>query len=167
MFVRNRAQEDVIDPLTKKPIYSTITGQKERRDCDVGPITFEGYEFVLPAKSVCAVWPAFYDYLQRISNLMKVESREPGTGGLPPLFPATEEEWDGSYAHVTRFRIDHSRIPNRNDLVRLAEQYGVDKEFVARCRIEGSAIESEEIAAAINALPVPEHIRIPVKKKKI
>ena len=87
-----------------------------------------------------------------------------GEGGAypPPVLRAKRKDWKGQYADVKRFKIDFSRIPNRNDLLRLAEQYGVDKDLLTNFKTN-EKIEGEEIAAAINALPVPDDVRFPEK----
>jgi len=135
---------------------------KNLTDRDIGPITYEGYEFtILPG--VNAVYTPFGEYILR--RLFKVEATEEGEGGAPPVIETDEKDWDGTtYAQVSRFKVEHSRIPNRNDLIRLAESRGVDKELIEKFRHED--IENEEIARIINELPVPEDIRFSHRKEE-
>jgi hypothetical protein len=145
---------------------------------DIGPITFEGYEFIIPADSVSAIYNPAGEWFT--THNFKVESKDPtapnwvrrgetmvnigGDGGapLPPVYPVTEEEWDGkTYVMVTRFKMDHTRVPNRNDLIRVAAQRGVDKETLDRFNNEEPPVDNPDIVNAINKLPIPEDVRIP------
>ena len=147
---------------------------------DIGPITFEGFEFTIPANSVCAIYTPAGEWFT--THNFRVEAKDPtppnwvrrgettvnigGDGGAPtpPIFPVKESDWDGkTYATVTRFRINPSRIPDRGDLMRLAEERGVDKE--TRDRFDMDQVENDQIAEAINKLPVPEQVRIPENSK--
>lgn len=148
---------------------------------DIGPITFEGFEFTLPADSVCAIYtPAGEHFTTRLFRIEAEDPRPPkwqrgvnigGDGGspIPPVIPVEESDWDGkTYAMVTRFKIDSSRIPDRQYLLQLADDRGVDKEILRR--FDRDNTENGEIAAEINKLSVPEGVRIPeelkVNKKK-
>ena len=96
---------------------------------DIGPITFEGFEFTIPANSVCAIYTPAGEWFT--THNFRVEAKDPtppnwvrrgettvnvgGDGGAltPPVFPVEESEWDGkTYATVTRFRINPNRIPD-------------------------------------------------------
>ena len=97
-------------------------------------------------------------------SVFRVEATTIGDGGapLPPVIPAEWKEWDGrTYVMVTRFKLNSALIPMRADLIALAEKRGVPKDTVDKMRQSDLIIENSEIAQIINALPVPEEIRIP------
>lgn len=131
---------------------------------DIGPITHEGFVFNIPANSVSAIYtPAGEHFLK--NNFRSDNPKEPANIGIPPILPADEKDWDGAtYTMVSRFRLDASRLPDRQYLIHLAEKYGMDRARIAEFRSDGE-ITNETIAAEINKLPVPEPIRIPERKK--
>lgn len=133
---------------------------------DIGPIAFEGYEFTIPANAVCSIYnSAGTDFTTR---LFKIEATDPEVDGgapVPPLMEVSAKDWDGkSYAIVSRFKVDHTRIPNRNDLLRIAKARGVSKKFLEECTLEDSDIDNERIAEEINNLPIPDKVRFADKK---
>ena len=126
---------------------------------DIGPISHNGYWYTLPRNSVMAIDESGGEAILRI-----YKESSSGSTVLPPVIHATKEEWDKkTFALVTRFQIDPTRIPNRNDMVRLAEKYGVDKETLEKIHfdIEGQTYENSDIANIINKLPVPDSVRLP------
>jgi hypothetical protein len=134
---------------------------------DIGPISFEGFEFTIPPGVNAIHTPAgmyFTTALFKVEGapIKNLDGTQTLTGApLPPLIPATREEWDGKhYTTVTRFKIDFSRIPTRSDLIKLADKRGVDPETLQQFR-DNEEIENETIVDAINQLPVPEVIRLP------
>ena len=130
-------------------------------DKEIKNATFGGYEFTIPAKSTCAIWEPVGKHLTTKIYRKEASSMEDGTG-VQPLLEVDAGEWDGkTYAQVARFQIDYTRIPNRNDLIRIAKQRGVNKELLEKCQEEGSTVENQDIADAINQLPVPEDVRLP------
>ena len=130
-------------------------------DKEIKNATFGGYEFTIPAKSICAIWEPVGKHLTTKIYRKEASSMEDGSG-IQPLLEVDASEWDGkTYAQVTRFKIDYTRIPNRNDLIRIAKQRGVNKEFLEKCQEDGSVIENQDIADEINKLPVPEDVRLP------
>jgi len=128
---------------------------------DIMKLTYGGFEFNIPADETCAIWdPAGKHFTNKIYR--KEASTKEDRGGLPPLIEIDASYWDGkTYAQVNRFQIDHTRIPNRNDLISLAKKRGVNKEFIDKVQEEGSDLENEDIVSEINRLPVPEKVRIP------
>ena len=133
----------------------------------IGSITYEGYSFVIPV-GVSAIWEPAGKHFTTHNYRIEVKDRKVDGGApLPPLIPATEKDknewrnkWKSQSCEVTRFRIDPSRLPNRDFLLDLAEKYGVDKSLITRFRSD-SRIDNDEIAKAINDLPVPDAIRFP------
>ena len=138
MFILNRSQEDI------------------------GPISFGGFNFTIPANGVYAIQDDAGAHIT--TKLFRIESRDPNAKAIPDLLSANEKDWDGkSYAQVSRFKIDYTRIPERNDLINLAEKYGMKKELLDKFRNE--PIDNEIIVNAINKLPVPEEIRFPERRE--
>lgn len=142
---------------------------RNRMKTDVGGITFDGYIYTIPANTICAVNKDFFSFLKvgMGINLMTVETTKNDadgnpTGGIPPLLEAEEKDWHGAYAQVTRFQIASGLIPNRKDLLSIAEKRGVDHETLRKFTVHDE-IENDEIVSAINELPVPDSIRMPIK----
>ena len=130
-------------------------------DKEIKDATFGGFEFTIPAQSTCAIWDPVGKHLTTKIYRKESASLEDGTG-VQPLLEVDAGEWDGkTYAQVTRFQIDYTRIPNRNDLIRIAKQRGVNKEFLDKCQEDGSTVENQDMADEINSLPVPEDVRLP------
>jgi hypothetical protein len=129
-----------INNITKKPITN---------------ISFEGYWFTVPA-GVSIVWDKFGKFLTEV--IYKID----GTGGgMPPVVEATAAEWDGKqYAEVRRFEINAEHIPNKNDLIKIAKQRGVDAETIEQWK-EDESLENADIAKAINELAVPDFVKYP------
>lgn len=142
---------------------------KNTADHDYHLPSFDGYEFILPAKKVCAIWDPAGKHI--VTNLQKVEEKNPDIAasmpskGIPAIYEIARRYWDGAtYAEVKRFKIDHTRLPDRNALLRIAEERGVAKERLEKLRYENA--DAEEICKAINALPVPEEVRFPEKLER-
>ena len=131
---------------------------------DIGPVTHEGFVYIIPANSVSAIFTPAGEYFLS-HNFPPANPKEPLNTGIPPLLPAEEKDWDGSsYAMVSRFKIDATRIPDRGYLLILAEKYGMDNNKLSELR-SNNEITNEMVVATINKLPVPENIRIPERKK--
>lgn len=134
---------------------------------DIGPVVFKGYWFTLPANKVCSIWEEAGKFLLELFKAQGgVEKDERGktilTGApLPPVIEANAKDWDKkSYASITRFHLNHKQIPSKKDLLRIAEERGVDKDFLRRASTSDE-IDNSELANEINSLPIPEEIRFP------
>lgn len=124
---------------------------------DIGPHTYGGYSFIVPAgkNKVYAIWDEFGEHLLKIYRI-----EDKNSPAIPPIISAEKKDWDKvSSVYVTRFKIDYTRIPNRNDLIALAERYGVSKDEILKFRTVD--IPNDQIATEINSLPVPDEIRLP------
>ena len=129
---------------------------KNTTENDIENVSFEGFYFTLPRKSVCAIWNEAGQFLV---NHFKPKGR--GGAPLPCVMLATKEDWDNKmYAIVTRFQVDPRCIPAVEDLYRLAEKRGVVKEKIDELRDTGSTT-NEDIVHVINRLPIPDNIRFP------
>ena len=123
---------------------------------DIENVSYEGYNFTLPAGKVCAIWDEAGKFL--------VEHYKPkGTGGapLPCVMLAQKEDWDKkTYTIVTRFQIDPRCIPEVEDLYRIAVKRNVPQAKIDELRDTGSTT-NEDIVAVINRLPIPDEVRFP------
>ena len=134
---------------------------------DIGPISCEGYWYTIPP-GVSAIWDEFgKDALNRY----KPEPADPDPAKRGSKAPIVEEAkrhaWKGAYAVVERFKVNPAHFEGLRDrLIDVAEQRGVVKDLVQKFR-SNTQIEMEEVAKAINDLPVPEHIRLPVKPSEL
>lgn len=118
-------------------------------------VSFEGYWFTLPV-GVSLVWDKFGEFL--IGVIYKMEG---SGGGMPPVLPATAEQWDGKkYAQVRRFEINSELIPKKDDLFKIAKQRGVAADVIEAWK-EDESIDNKEIAQAINELAVPDSVLYP------
>ena len=131
---------------------------------DIGPIALDGLDFTIPANTVCAIWDKMGKVIT--TEIYKIEAKDVAIDGgapLPPIMEVEASEWDGkTYATVTRFQIDASRIGSRGDVIRIAKDRGVDKEWLDAAQVEGAEVDNDEIIRQINTLPIPEEIRVPV-----
>ena len=131
---------------------------------DIGPIAYEGYNFTIPANKVSAIWDKVGKVIT--TEIYKIEAKDVAVdqgAPLPPVMEAEAKDWDGkTYATVTRFQIDPSRIGSRGDVIRIAKQRGVEKEWLDAAQVEGAEIDNDEIVRKVNSLPIPEEVRIPV-----
>lgn len=129
---------------------------------DIGPvIAQEGFEFIIPASSVCAITEEAGKHLL---SIYKIEDKNSYT--LPPIIEAGRDDWDGkTYAIVTRYQINPKLIPNRTDLIKIATARGVEKELVEKFEKDAN-VDNEDIVIAINKLPVPENVRFPETSDK-
>lgn len=127
---------------------------------DLPKMTFRGFEFTVPI-GIHAMWsPAAKYFTTKIyrKEALTVEDK----GGTSPLVEVSADQWDGkSYAQVTRYQIDYTRIPNRNDLLRIAKQRGVNRDFLESAQEDGETVTNKDIVSKINELPIPEDILIP------
>ena len=122
---------------------------------DIGPITWNGYEITIP------VGVSLADDALGMFLVDSFSARGDGMG-IPPVLEAEQGEWDGKqYLTITRFKLEHTRIPNRNDLLRIARKRGVSESFLNEANGEDSPIENEDIAIKINELPVPAKLARP------
>lgn len=128
-----------------------LNRQKE----DIGPVSCEGFDFIIPP-GVSAIWEkAGEEIIKSCFNPARED-------GVPPLLKATEGDWTGQFVTVTRFKIDHTRIPGRNDLIRLAEERGIDSDTLTKFRND-IEIDNGDIANHINTMPIPDEVRFPEK----
>ena len=125
---------------------------------DIGPIACEGYNFVIPAKKVCAIWDKAGELITK--RLYNIEANTPEDGGsvLPPVSEVERKDWDGTHAQVSRFQIDATRIPGKADVLKIAKQRGVDKEYINDANAEGSTVELVDVIDTINKLSIPEEV---------
>lgn len=120
----------------------------------IAKISYEGYWFTIPV-GVSLVWDKFGKFAL---DLYKASG---GEGGIPPVLPATADEWDGkTYVDVARFEIDGSLIPNKAELIKIAKQRGIDAETIEEWK-EDEGLENDTIAKAINDLAVPDAVKYP------
>jgi len=129
---------------------------------DLIKLTFGGFEFTLPADSTCAMWsPAAKHFTTKIYH-REAKTKEDRGAPVPPLMEVDVKYWDEkTYAQVGRHQIDYTRIPNRNDIIRIAKKRGVDKNYLERFQEEGSELENQDLVEQINKLSVPEEVRLP------
>lgn len=127
---------------------------------EIGEISWEGYNVVIP------VGVSLAD--DTLGSFLVGLYKANGEGlGLPPVMEAEQSEWDNkTHLTITRFKVDHSRIPNRNDLLRIARKRGVDESFLNEANGDDSPIENEDIAKKINELPVPKELQYPEAPKE-
>lgn len=120
----------------------------------------DGYSFTIPADTVFAINDEAGKFLQ---ERYRIEAQKADGGGsaLPVILPATREEWDKkTFAQVTRFQINYQMVPSRNDMIKICQRRGVDKDKLDEFK-EDEGLDSQAIAEYLNKLPVPEDIRFP------
>lgn len=122
--------------------------------------TYEGFEITVNP-GVSAIWDqAGAFFIERYEH----KGELPNKPVVPAIVEAKEKDWNGGqYAEVRRFKIDWTRLPDRKYVLALARQRGVSKDRIQEF-IDNDDIDTSEIVAEINKLPVPEEIRFPVKK---
>lgn len=120
----------------------------------IAKISYDGYWFTIPV-GVSLVWDKFGAFAL---DLYKISGTE---GGIPPVLPATADQWDGkTYVEVSRFEIDGTLIPNKEQLIKIAKQRGIDAETIEEWK-EDEGLENATIAQAINELAVPDAVKYP------
>ena len=134
--------------------------------------SFEGYVFFVPP-GVSAIWTPAGEQMLKVhkieskggterymtsSGMMELDNGR----GIPALSEATEAEWakEGKkLSRVERYKINRKLIP-RTALIKVALQRGISQQRVTEYQID-SMIDTEAIAAEINALPIPDEIKYP------
>ena len=126
---------------------------------DIGPVAYEGYNFVIPANKVCAIWEEAGKLLTTKLYNIDANAQEDGATTLSPVVEVERKDWDGTtHAQVSRFQIDYTRIPGVADVLRLARQRGIDKEYLDDAMAEGATGELSDVIDKINNLPIPEEV---------
>ena len=135
---------------------------------DIEDNAFGGYYFSMPP-GVSAIWTkAGEDFLERFKArsgagggdvAMNLETGQPT---LPPLVGAERADWKlGVYAQVRRYPLDASRLQDRNPLIALAKERGINNDRLKEYEVNKEGISIETIVAEINKLPIPEEVRFP------
>lgn len=138
---------------------------------DIKFSSFEGYRFVIPT-GVSWIWDKAGEQVLKTFEPKGVngtwgyngEDRVflPSTSTKPAVIPAAKQAWvkEGKrMALVERFQINGQQVP-RKHLIKVATERGVSNEQITGF-LANEQIDSQEIADAINALPVPDDIRFP------
>lgn len=141
-------------------------------------ITEGGFSFIIPGGKVCAIW----DQAGKLITEKLFKIHDSKTGGIDPrtqkpdsaMFPAItvaeKEDWDGkTYAIVQRVKILENVLKISNgsidNLMKLAEERGVSEEKLRQFR-HGEETTPEDIAQAIDELPIPDDVRYPEQDKE-
>lgn len=138
---------------------------------DIKLHSFEGYRFVIPT-GVSWIWDKAGEHLLKTFEPKGVNGTwgfdldgpvfQPSAPTKPAVIPSAKQAWakEGKrMALVERFQINGQQVP-RKHLIKVATERGVPNERITEF-LANEQIDSQEIADAINALSVPDHIRFP------
>jgi len=135
----------------------------DKRDIELR--SFEGYAFSIPY-GVSWIWDKAGEYLTKeVFKINKGGQDKYGLDnghGVPDLLVSTETAWkkEGKkLAQVNRFHISAELIP-REALIKTAQERKVESGLILNW-LADKQIDRNEIADAINSLPIPEEVRYP------